>query len=71
MEIKLILTTDEVRGLLAALSNFPYKEAAPLIHKLEAQANAQLASVEAPVPAADPEAEKPRRSKKADQATGE
>lgn len=42
MEIKLILTLDEVRALLTALGNFPYKEAAPLIQKIEAQGNAQL-----------------------------
>lgn len=67
MEIKLILTVEDVRNLLTALSNFPYKDAAPLIQKIEAQGNAQLQAVEAPAaePAAAEEAkaEKPKARK--------
>lgn len=35
-------TVSEGNALLTALSNFPYKEAAPLIHKIQAFAQTQI-----------------------------
>ena len=46
MEIKLSLTIEELNGVMQALGNMPYVQAAPLVDKIRAQAQPQLKTSE-------------------------
>jgi hypothetical protein len=41
-QIDLVLTLDEVNGVMVALGNMPYVQIAPLIEKIREQATVQL-----------------------------
>jgi len=41
-QINLVLTLDEVNGVMAALGNMPYAQVAPLVDKIREQATVQL-----------------------------
>lgn len=46
MEITITLSLEELNGVMAALGNMPYVQAAPLVDKIRNQAAPQLKATE-------------------------